>query len=191
MADNEFIIPCLCDDSAFITITDVDPDCPPIGDLSEVVYLLLSDTSQAVPPVPADWTLPADWAAVIDNAVNDGTKIKKLIGVGRVESGEPTTRLMPAHKTIYGETTYTLTFRLKSPDQTLYDFLQKLENCPSLPNFWFVTVGGYMFGAPEGIVSASMRPVFALAEGEDSYEEYDIIINWKSRTRPLRIASPV
>lgn len=191
MADNEFIVPCVCDESPFIAIDDISLNCPADGIYSEIQYLLLADSTQSPAVVPTDWTLALDWAAVIDNATVDGTKIKQLVGIGNVASGEPTARLMPGRRTVYGETTYTLTFTLKSITATIYTFLQKLENCPSLPIFWFVTTGGYMFGAPTGIVASTKRFPFTLAEGEDSYEEYQIILEWKAQTRPLRIVSPV
>jgi hypothetical protein len=189
--DNEFIPILDCDESAFITIEDINENCQANGDLSQIKYLLLSDSTQNPPVLPLDWTDPIEWAAVIDNSVNNGTKIKQLLGIGGVEEAPGAERDMPAHKTVFGENTYTLTFRIASPTQAVYNFLQKMEASRALPYFWFVTVDGIMFGSPVGIVSSSKRTPFKLDAAKDAYEEYEIILTWKSYTRPLRIVSPI
>jgi hypothetical protein len=191
MAENVFIPLCDCDQSAFIAIPDISESCPPDGVFSEVEYILLSDSTQSPIVAPTDWNLQADWDAVVDNAAPDGTKIKKLIGIGNVTASDPATRIMPAFVEIVGETTYTLTFTLKAITPEIYNFLQNLENCPALPRLWFITVGGYMFGTNDGIVLSKKLAPFVLNEGQDSYEEYQLILSWKAKTRPERIVSPI
>ena len=191
MADNLFIPACDCDGSAFSALPTQNINCPFDAFQSEIQGILLSDTSQPTPPTPADWNLEADWDAVIDNADATGAKIKYLLGIGNVTSGEPTVRIMPGFRNIFGETTYTLTFNLLDMDPQIHTFLQNLENCPSMPRIWFITVDGIMFGAPTGIVTSSKRFPFVLNEGEDSYETNQLIFEWKAKTRPMRITSPI
>ena len=191
MPDNQFIAACACDGTGFSALPEQNINCPLDAFQSEIVGIALSDTSQAVPPVPLDWTLAVDWDLVIDNTDATGARIKYLLGIGNVTSGEPAVRVMPGFRSIYGEATYTLTFNLLDMSAEIHTWLQNMENCPSLPLLWFVTVDGIMFGAPTGIVTSSKRFPFVLNEGEESYETNQIILEWKAKTRPMRITSPI
>jgi len=191
---NDFI-PDLDCASPFIAIDAPDENCPDSGDLSEVKYILLADSATLTPAQVStllpDWTDSADWAAAIDNAAVDGSKIKQLLVIGNVTTAEPSTRQMPAHKVSYGEAVSTLTATVKTVPDNLYSFLNKMRVSSALPYLWFVTVGGKMFGSPTGIELDSKNIPFALAEGLDSYEEYQIIFTWKAKAAPLRIDSPI
>jgi hypothetical protein len=177
-------------------IVDVDLNCPDDGSLSEIQYVLLADSVQY--PTAAsllvalpDWTMAADWTAFIDNAEAVGVKAKQLVGVGNVATGAASTRQMPGLKQSKGEAVSTLSFNLKSLPDSIYTFLNKLRSSSALPYIWLVTVGGKMFGSPSGINLDSMEIPFALAEGADSYEEQVLTMTWKSKSAPLRIATPV
>lgn len=197
MPNNEFITPLGCT-SPYITIDNVDEDCQELAPLSEVKYLLLSDGTQSPLVVPTDWTLTADWGLVIDNAQNDGTKIKQLLGIGNVEVGDPAVVQMAAHKSNQGETTYTLTYDVMVAAPTtaagdpLANFLRRIQASQVKSNFWFVTMGDIMYGSPTGIVPESFVVKGPqLDRGVDARELWQIIITWKAQTAPLRIPSPI
>lgn len=177
-------------------IDDIDINCPDDGTLSEVQYVLMADTTfyntaASVSGLVSDWTSSVEWVDAIDNSSALSTKAKQLVGVGNVSTAAPSTRQMPGHKQSMGEAVSTLSFKLMSLPDSIYDFLNNLRATASLPRIWLVTVGGKMFGGPAGIELDSLSIPFALAEGVDSYEEQVVTMNWKAKTAPLRIASPV
>ena len=177
-------------------IDDIDINCPDDGTLSEVQYVLMMDTTHFpalgnVLSLLPDWTDSGDWIGAIDNSSATGFFAKQLVGVGNVSTAAPSTRQMPGHKQSMGEAVSTLSFKLMSLPDSIYDFLNNLRATASLPRIWLVTVGGKMFGGPAGIELDSLSIPFALAEGVDSYEEQVVTMNWKAKTAPLRIASPV
>lgn len=189
--ENEFIPLLNCDDGQFLPIPEGDIDCPPDNLLSEVQTIYISDLANNGAVYPATWTLTASWTAVIDNA-GDSTKIKYLNGKGSVTQADPTERIRAGHRKSYGESQYTLTFTLDDSSQLTYEQLQYMEASSAMVRLWFKTVGGAMFGAPQGIICNVKRTPFVLNEGEEAYEQYQIILGWKSKTRPVRLAvSPI
>ena len=191
MADNLFLPDCGCDEVVSPAFEDVSESCPlPLVE-SEVKRLFLSHVVPAGTHVsPADWTLLADWTAVIDNSNTTGTKVKWLRGKGSVASTPGAEIIRSGHVKTTLEDTNTLTFTVDSISPEIYSFLQAIKNCPSLFYIWIETVGGFLFGAPLGIKVSSKVIPFKLDEGVDAYETYQIILEWKANTFPLRIVSP-
>jgi hypothetical protein len=189
MSDNLFRPICNCADVGTPEIEDISEQCPPDSIFSEVQRIFISDGIEH--PEPVDWTNAANWTSILDNTNTDGTKIKWLRVIGNVAFTKGGEILNPGHVKTTLENTYVLDATITGVTALIYEFLATLENCPSLPYIWFETVGGYLFGMQAGIKLTEKTLPFELAEGEDAYERYHLIMSWKSKTRPLRIVSPV
>ncbi len=192
MADNVFIALQNCAAGQMLVVPNHDVDCPPELALSEVQRIVISDLANNQAIYPVDWTVTGagGWADVLDNTVASG-KCHYFYGKGSLAQADPEETLRAANRKSYGESQYTLTFSIDSSEQQVYDQLQFFESSPANLRLWFETIGGYLFGSPTGIICNIKRTPMNLAEGENAKEIYQIILGWKSRMRPIRIASPL
>lgn len=139
---------------------------------------------------PVDWSNMDDLEAVIDNSDTNNKRGKWLLGIGEV----PAPRLVVAQlgKTAQklARKVYELSFEVDITSSSIYTFLFKLNANYTGFNFWYYTVGGYLFGKQTGI-----RPAFVTVDfpkgGEDDAVEIGIVrITWYADGEPLRVPVP-
>jgi hypothetical protein len=140
---------------------------------------------------PTDWTATADWATAIDNSDLTDVNVKQLSVIGSIPEPERPEIIMPAQTIIYREGTYTATFQVRSLPDGVYEYLQKLQCGRIKPKFWYTSLGGYMYGSPEGIQSSSIQVNFIKETGTEAYDSANIVLQWKAETEPLRIDNPL
>lgn len=192
--DNIFSITCptTCPTSVPFTsaIEEVDVNCQVAPTKSEIYKLLLQDATNGAGVV--DWTVPADWATAIDNTDITGTKVRELLGIGSIDAPERTVIEMAGHRDKTVTSLYTLTFKVTSLTPQLRSFLRKLQCDNNDPKFWYITVGGNMYGKDEtGIQSSNITVDFILEAGRDAYEYANITLQWYAQIDPDVITSPI
>ena len=136
---------------------------------------------------PTDWTKRADMKAVIDNASEDNTKAKLMLGIGDVPPSVPTIYTPPKGKILYGYSLYTLNFTFKNLDDNGYEFLRILEAHPRNFTFWYGTVGNHLFGNDGGIKPWKVEAYLPLDRSQQGVEHGNIVLQWWARTSPNRV----
>ena len=144
---------------------------------------------QAVAP-PADWTSPADWAPLIDNTDTTGAFAKRFILEGGLDEPEVTTRDLPKRQTKTISKLFTLTGDIVFLDDLWYEFHRYLECGDTQFDIWFETVGGWLFGGPNGLEVSSMDSTLILGSGRDDVELTRFVTTWEDNGSPDRTASP-
>lgn len=190
--ENNFIVcPNDCDTPLAVAVENVDPSCPPAPTLAEIDTLLLMHPTLGVPPT--DWAVAGagGWADVIDNSDLTDVKIKQLSVIGTIAAPERPEIIMPAQTKIQGVGTYSARFEVRSLSDGIYDYLQKLQCGGVKPNIWYTSLGGYMYGQNDGIETTSITVNFIKESGEEAYDYAEILIEWRSKTDPLRIDNPL
>lgn len=157
---------------------------PPFSEVQGLLILPIGAKS------PVDWSNMDDIEAVIDNSDTNNKRGKWLLGVGEV----PAPRLVVAQLGKVAQKlarkVYELSFEVDITASSIYTFLLKLNANYTGFNFWYYTVGGYLFGKQTGI-----RPAFVTVDfpkgGEDEAVETGIVrITWYADGDPLRVPVP-
>lgn len=191
---NDFSIVCPEDCNTagtFGTIEDVDPECPPQPNRSEINYLYLMHPTLGVGPV--DWTVAGvgGWADAIDNADAGDTKVKEIPVIGTKPEETRTEIVMTNLTKLDGVGTYQVELRVKSLPLQTYNFLRGFQCGTIKPKIWYTDLGGFMYGKNEGIQTSKFTVRFPHEAGEDAYTEAIIRAEWLAQTDPDRIDNPL
>lgn len=195
MADNISLITCPTDcatDNVWPAIP-VEQDCPSYEQtLAQVCDLIIVPTiaTDIWDDWSGDYPTPAFVLGSIDNTVADNTKAHRMTGIGGVAEPESVVLQYPKLQERIDEETYTLTHRIMNMSNTQNDMLDKLE-CGALNfTFWYLDLGGYVYGYEGGIVPYSVTVQRPHGAGNDDRLFADIIITWKSTMEPDRGVIP-
>ena len=193
MLDNSFGVACptACDTVAWGAVQTLDIKCLPDPTQAAINFLTLGIPGVTVPP--ADWTLDADWAAVIDNADITGTLFKRFPCTGEVAESEPVTFVAPGLQQGILKRNFTATFTLTYLPDDVYEFFRTTFQCGNVkPIFYYEDVSKLMYGSSTtGIVAESIDVQFPKGSAEDSFNQVILTIGWESKVDPERITSPL
>lgn len=158
---------------------------------SEIAYLFFVGVKpdDCTEPVikPTDWTLAADWVAVLSNT--DDNKIRQLNVIGDMPVPDKTETILSLGRKKIGMKTFKLNADLDEFNTVNYTASRKLE-CGFTGFFWYGTKGGLLFGGPKGIkatVVAADNP----KERGGAYEKIILGIEFESKCKPPMIVSPI
>lgn len=173
-----------CDDTFVIGPIDVDQDCT----LYEQKYsqicgiIILADTAT----LPTDWTDTDDWAAVLDNAATGNGKGRYLVGEGEIEAPDGDLTEYPKRQVRVTSREYTVDLTVKNLSASQYAFLQQMQCGWKDFRFWVETVGGRLFGGPNGIDPKYIDVAFLYSGGRNDKEEALLTIVYESDGDPPR-----
>ncbi len=141
---------------------------------------------------PDDWTLAADWNAVLGNSDSGGATVRELIGIGsKPEAETETTTIFDDVEKIL-DTLQTIEFNVSDWNQTNYDFLRQLQcNGGGSYYIWYTTRGGGMYGGPQGFQVTIKRPQLVFNSGASSFATGTLMIEWNNMFDPIRIDNPL
>ncbi len=157
----------------------------------EICDLILRGTAAG----PTDMSAALDWASLIDNTDATGAKMKRFTVRGSLAAPERSTVEMPKRATKTFDKVYTVTCEVLDLGGDNYGFLQALEAKQFTPDFYFITLAGWLFGeidgagADNGIEALNYDVNFTLAQGE--IEKAEIVIQFRADTFPDRVVSPL
>lgn len=191
---NVFSIVCPTDCNTagtFGTIEDIDPECPPQPNRSEINYLYLMHPTLGIGPT--DWEVAGvgGWADVLDNADAGDNKVKSLPVIGTKPEETRPEIIMTNLTKLDGVGTYQLQLRVKSLPNLTYDFLRRFQCGTIKPIIWYSDLGGFMYGENSGIQTSRFTVRFPHESGEDAYTEAIITAEFLAQTDPDRITDPL
>jgi len=151
-----------------------DPDCVAYTQKRSQVTSLIVFPWLATKPT--DWTVPGDWAGLIDNTNTDDTKAKKIVGIGSFVRASSTDLVLASERRrVIFDRVYELRFRVLNMLDGHITFAKKLQCDFKNYEIFLETVGGRLLGQEGGI-----RPFFVDAfipfEGENISLEYIEIV---------------
>lgn len=162
---------------------------------SEVVQ---SEVNSVIFWHPTLGTAPTNWGPTIaaldfniDNADATDVKQKQIFVTGSVPEATDTEVTLNGFQTVTLSRTHTMTVNLYTFGDATYDYLRKIQCGKVKPQFVFTTMGGKLFGKDGGITPSKINANFVLNEGEESFETWTIVFEWKSLTAPDRLDNPL
>lgn len=134
----------------------------------------------------ADPDTPAYLANSIDNTNTTGTKAKRLVGRGGVAIPEKNVESLPRNRKVIHRKVYTLTLEVLNMSDDQYAFLRQLQ-CGWLGfTFYYLNLGGFMFGEQGGIKPLFMDVDFPLGSGNSDKQRAVLTIEWEADGDPNR-----
>jgi hypothetical protein len=168
-----------------------DPTCVAEYELEEgeITDLLISiqdpDDAAAALYKPATWTDPASWATAIDN--ESAAAVHHLTVIGDVPAPEKNTVDLPKRQQKTISRTYTGTFDVMHLSDINYQLGLTLQ-CGISARIWYATMGGKVYGGPEGI-AVTLDADFPKERG-GAPATMQISARWIAKCDPPRANSP-
>lgn len=159
------------------------------SEISVIYYVGVKSDDCTEPAVkPTDWTLAADWAAVIANTGDD--KIRRLNVIGDMPEPEQTIQVLSGGREKAGPKTFTINYDVDEINAANWTAHRKME-CGFTGFFWYGTKGGKLFGGPKGIKAAVVKSNSLHERGENIFQKISQQIKWRSTCSPLMIDNPI
>lgn len=152
------------------------------------IFMTINDGAGAPKAKPTSWTSKSDWLAVIADTGND--KVRKLNVIGDKPLADATTRTLSKRRKKAGTKTQTINFDIDDISPANYDFMRQLQ-CGATVVIWYSTVGGYLYGGPNGFEVSVANIGEVLDRGENNYAVIRGILSWENQFSPPRIANPM
>lgn len=195
MAIANYDCPACPTDCSTVSLPSVDfPSCTEAiyEELSEICGIYMINESSVTPGdpavVPADWTSLPAWETVL--AQTGADKIRYLVGIGDLPEPEQTIRELSKKRKKLGNKTFQLLFDVDDINDTNREFIRQLE-CGATVFIWFETLGGALYGGPNGIKADVIRANLPLDRGPDSYARGVLQFEWESTCHPVRVDNPM
>ncbi len=163
-------------------------DCGLSPLLSQVCGLLI--LPKGAPP-PASWVSASAMSAIIDNTVTDNSAGKWIVGRGGIERPEETIISLGKRTRVIAERLYTLDYEINIRPNGVYNFMQALQTGYRNFNFWYNTMGGRLFGGPNGICPDFVTAWAEYGDEPDEVERGFIQLQWYADGSPLRAMAMV
>lgn len=135
---------------------------------------------------PADWSNKASWDAVISNS---GAGVRRLNVIGNLEEPTSTTILYSGRRRKAGTKVFTLNAAIDDMSILNYDFGRRLQ-CGASVVIWYLTIGGYLYGGPDGFSVDVTKSGELLLSGENAFAVWNTQYQWESECSPPKIRSP-
>lgn len=154
------------------------------------IYVVKEDPANPGQPIvkPTDWTSLTDWEAQLDQSADD--KIRYLPGIGDLPEPEQVVRTVSKRRKKLGNKTFNVNFDIDELNDTNREYVRSLEKGFTL-FMWFETLGGGLYGGPDGIKTDVVKANLPLARGESSYAMGLIVLEWEHSCHPPRVSNPM
>lgn len=173
---NDITFPSDCDDYNLGAIPE-DQNCLIAPVLSQVSDLFIKAENAPAPFIWDDQVASINEDA-IGNNVHNNNKSKWLVGKGGIPDPSETIYQGPKLKEVVGRRLYQLTFEVEVSSDQQRNFLRRLQsNWPEYV-FWIGTIGGRLFGGPQGIIPFFSNAYLPLDPEDDDYEKGIIVIEF-------------
>lgn len=173
-----------CDEDFLLPGLTTDQDCFDwVPKDSQVSDLFLFPNTAAL---PTDWTDLTTWAGLISNSDTNNQAGKWVVGEGGLEVARVTLLELPKKKEKVTEKEYLLFLEIDNLNPPMYAFLRKFQCGWTDFVFFFLTLGGRLFGKEGGIKPSAVDVDFPLEEDRDGYETAVIAITFISDGSPDR-----
>lgn len=144
--------------------------------------------------VPLTAPDPFTWTTGAPVYVNDGidnteilmAKAKRLVGEGGVDVPQKSVSTLPRNRQSVERRLYTLTLRIYNTGGNMFALIRHFQCHWKLFRFYFLTVGGRMFGPAGGIKPLFTDATMPLEGGRGSKEYFDLILQWEGMTETVR-----
>lgn len=163
-------------------------DCGLSPLLSQVCGLLILPKGA---PGPSSWVLPDAMEAIIDNTVTDNSAGKWIVGRGGVDKPDEVVIELGKRSRKVGARLYTLDYEVNIRPNGVYNFLTTLQTGYRGFNFWFNTLGGRLFGGPNGICPDFVTAWTEYSEEPDEVERGFIQLQWYADGDPPRTLATI
>lgn len=141
---------------------------------SEICGVLIVQDGNA----PEDWTSVSSWETVINNSGTTAADGKYLVGRGGIPVADKTTVELFKNKDRTTKRSYSLSLSVLNMSDLHYEFLRAAQCGDTSIRFWLETVGGYIFGGPNGISPSLVDADMPLSDARDEYERGVLLLNW-------------
>ena len=158
-------------------------DCEPDVAYGQIKYANLTNVGNPL----TDETNPAEWEARL--AATGATKILQLLGIGDKPAEESTDVEISGGRTVTGNDSYTVNFRVDEVSDLAYELYRKFK-CGKIVLAWFVTFNGKLYGGNKGI-RVSVKAQHIIPESASELETIQFTFTWKSATPPCRTDYPL
>lgn len=135
-------------------------------------------------------TAPVIVADSLDNSDVTGTKSKYVVGEGGIAVPDKIVDEYPARQARTSFRTFTITHTVKNLECDMYDFLRTLQCGDTSFKIYYTTVGGWIFGCPDGISITSVDVDFPHGEGREDKEFATLTITFEATGDPVRYKAP-
>lgn len=159
-------------------------NCTPEQNESQIGYLFLSIPSAANDNVPHITSPDFSSPTVMTTFASPNGAVFRVIG--DLPEPESTQRIGSGRRVLRNKKNFTANFTIDDTTDENYEFLRLLECYPSV-FVWYMTEGGKVYGATDyGIPATVSRANAPLDRGEDTYERFEVSINWRAWAHPPR-----
>ena len=194
MANSFLICPADCNDDLNLGPLDEDQDCTNYNLFkAQVCDIIIKPNSAANSPIIWEEASPYEAQAVleeIDNASIDGTKSKKFSGIGGIAEPEEIIENYPKEKTKVTGRTYTLIYDVLNLTDDQYYTLRQFQCGWTSFRFWYVSLGGFIYGGTDGIEPKSVKATFPKDAADGAKDKCTITIVWEADGDPDRNHTP-
>ena len=137
-----------------------------------------------------DWTAPAEWATLLDNAtMADLTLIRTLHVIGDKPEPDQTEIEYSLGRKAYTTPDHTVNVRVDETGDTNYALLLWLEeNVGQTLQIWY-SAGKYLYGGPGGI-PATLKLSDIIPESDEELNTFNGVIQWTG-AHPARTVNPI
>jgi hypothetical protein len=154
-----------------------------VDEESEITDIFLSTGAK-----PEDWTSTASWNAILGQSGSNN--IRRLTGIGDEPIPEPLSRAISGGRTISENYKHTINFWVDDLSDANYSFMQRLQ-CGGSFRMWYQTIGGFLYGGPNGIQVNVSSAAEVLERGENSFATLQYVFKWTAGCNPDRIETPI
>jgi hypothetical protein len=194
MANRFLLCPADCDEGLQLGPLDDVQDCTdyPLYE-SQICDLIIMPNTATTNPFT--WADASPYECVVDleqivNSSIDGLFSKKFSGIGGVPDPELIRANYPKKKSKVTGRTYTLTFDVLNVTDDQYFTLRQLQCGWTGFHFWFVTLGGFIFGGEFGIEPKDVDATFPHDAADGAYDKCTVKIIWEADGDPDRNHTP-
>lgn len=194
MANTFLICPDNCNEDLLLGPFDEDQDCTnfPLYE-SQVCDIIIKPDAALVNPFT--WADADPWECVVDleqivNSSIDNTFSKKFSGIGGIAEPEEIIEVYPKKKTKVTGRIYTLVYDVLNLTQDQYNTLRQYQCGWTSFRFWYVSLGGWIYGGANGIEPISAKTTFPKDAADNAKDKCILTIVWQADGDPDRNYSP-
>lgn len=128
----------------------------------------------------------------VDNTNGNNQKSIWLTCQGGLTLEGEITKSAPKQTTLIGLRTYALNVEVEVTDESQRNLLRQLMSGWNAFYFWYATLGGMLFGGPQGIKSNFVNATLPQGEGDEDFEVGNLILRFETKQgAPPRTPNPL
>ena len=122
-------------------------ECNPEVNLSQIAKIYVAKPEAASFSDPYDIT---EWNTRLSETANDADSIRPLTVIGDKPLPEKTEKTISGNRIVVTDKKHTLNFDIDESNAINHEFVRG-SKCIKSVKFWYETIGGKLFGGPDGI----------------------------------------